>query len=250
MTPYLLAADSRYLPVKPHIAKLLYLDFPRRYNYNHSGIFIPRNDYDNYLFACLRSCLRLADYPSYILIFTDHRHRTLVDRTITEKCCEPVVKYDHEIIWHYNFGVYTRHRFVPSHETILVYKKGKPKFNWEDVAVVSQRQEANDSRADWRGRTPGDVLSISRVSGKSMERRHFIDKESRSCQPEELVTILIKAFSQKGDLVVDPFLGGGVTALVCRRLERRFIGWDICENYVNEVAFRLNDWVSKVERMK
>jgi site-specific DNA-methyltransferase (adenine-specific) len=36
----------------------------------------------------------------------------------------------------------------------------------------------------------------------------------------------VEAFTRRGDLVVDPFLGGGTTAVACAELDRRFVGCD------------------------
>jgi DNA modification methylase len=44
---------------------------------------------------------------------------------------------------------------------------------------------------------------------------------------------LIEFASNKGDLVLDPFMGSGTTALVCQELERNFIGFDIKKEYVD-----------------
>lgn len=43
-------------------------------------------------------------------------------------------------------------------------------------------------------------------------------------KPEKLIAKLILASSQKGDLVFDPFLGSGTTAVVCKKLGRKFLG--------------------------
>lgn len=58
-------------------------------------------------------------------------------------------------------------------------------------------------------------------------------------QSEEGIARLVEAFTQPGDLVVDPFLGGGTTAVVCRDLGRQFIGCDIDAAAVNATLKRL-----------
>jgi hypothetical protein len=47
--------------------------------------------------------------------------------------------------------------------------------------------------------------------------------------PEEVPEFFIKLFTREGNLVCDPFLGSGTTGIVCKRLNRRFIGIDIFE---------------------
>lgn len=52
-------------------------------------------------------------------------------------------------------------------------------------------------------------------------------------------TQLVERFTRPGDLVVDPFLGGGTTAVVCRDLGRRFVGCDVDEQAVATAVARL-----------
>jgi site-specific DNA-methyltransferase (cytosine-N4-specific) len=52
--------------------------------------------------------------------------------------------------------------------------------------------------------------------------------------PEELVEPCILSSSKSGDFVLDPFCGSGTVGLVCRRLERQFIGIELNPDYVSE----------------
>ncbi|MGO9119395.1 MAG: DNA-methyltransferase [Desulfomonilaceae bacterium] len=52
---------------------------------------------------------------------------------------------------------------------------------------------------------------------------------------------LIESLTEEGDLVVDPFLGSGTVAVAAKKLNRRFIGCDVDEHYVNETLQRLED---------
>jgi site-specific DNA-methyltransferase (adenine-specific) len=51
--------------------------------------------------------------------------------------------------------------------------------------------------------------------------------------PEELPYRCMKLFSYRNDLVLDPFVGSGTTAIVAKRLGRRFLGFDISSSYVD-----------------
>lgn len=59
--------------------------------------------------------------------------------------------------------------------------------------------------------------------------------------PEELPRRVIKLFSYRGDLVLDPFNGAGTTTLVACRSGRRFIGIDISPEYCETAVARLRD---------
>lgn len=58
-------------------------------------------------------------------------------------------------------------------------------------------------------------------------------------KPERLVERILLASSRRGDLVVDPFLGSGTSAVVARRLGRRFAGCDLNPDYVRLALKRL-----------
>ena len=58
--------------------------------------------------------------------------------------------------------------------------------------------------------------------------------------PEELPSRLIQLYSFKGDVILDPFMGSGTTGLAALKSERRFVGYDISEEYVKLANNRIN----------
>jgi DNA modification methylase len=60
-------------------------------------------------------------------------------------------------------------------------------------------------------------------------------------KPEKLVARVIEASSLPGDLVIDPFLGSGTTAVVARRLKRRYLGFEIDEDHIRLALKRLSE---------
>lgn len=77
----------------------------------------------------------------------------------------------------------------------------------------------------WIGRDmayPTNVLHLASECG---------NKNHSAAFPESLPTWFIKLFSKPGDLVLDPFLGSGTTALAAKKLERDYIGIEIKEDY-------------------
>ena len=67
--------------------------------------------------------------------------------------------------------------------------------------------------------------------GKREKRIHPTQK------PVELIKWILKNYSKENDLILDPFLGSGTTAVACRELNRRYIGIEISEKYC-EIARR------------
>ena len=58
--------------------------------------------------------------------------------------------------------------------------------------------------------------------------------------PKKLPTWFIQLFTQQQDIVLDPFIGSGTTALAASELARRFIGIDICPHYCELARNRLS----------
>jgi site-specific DNA-methyltransferase (adenine-specific) len=76
-----------------------------------------------------------------------------------------------------------------------------------------------------RGKNPGNVWDIATKAHHGNE--HF------AIFPEELVERIVKYATQKGDWVLDPFLGRGTTGIICKKLKRRFVGIDLYPNNIS-----------------
>ena len=143
------------------------------------------------------------------------------------------------IIWHYTFGQQTKNKFARAHTHILYFVKDKKEFTFNEHAVrlPSDRQLIyNDKRANAVGKMPDDVWNTySRVCGTFKERQGW-----HPCQmPELLLTRIIATSSNLGDLVLDPFIGSGTTAVAAKQLGRRYVGIDINEEYCQMARQRL-----------
>lgn len=62
--------------------------------------------------------------------------------------------------------------------------------------------------------------------------------------PEKLAENIIRYYSYEGEIVYDPFIGGGTTAVVCKQLNRRFIGFEIDKKYYDIAKARINAMVT------
>ena len=58
-------------------------------------------------------------------------------------------------------------------------------------------------------------------------------------KPEELIERLVLASSNEGDLVLDPFSGSGTTAVVCKKNNRNFIGFELNKEYYDKAVERI-----------
>jgi DNA modification methylase len=90
-----------------------------------------------------------------------------------------------------------------------------------------------------KGKNPGDVWGdIKQLTYRSKE---LVSREALNTiqKPEKLMERLIKASSNEGDLVLDPFAGVGTCPVVCRRLGRDFIGIERDPCFVEAARARL-----------
>lgn len=136
-------------------------------------------------------------------------------------------------IWHYRFGQNTTSRFINSKVHVLYFCKDPARRTWNPQAVLEPSDRAS-TYADPRTlckkdgmppglRVPMDVWygpNLGRIQGNNKERRDNHDNQL----PEMYLARVLRATSNPGDLVLDPFTGSGTTAVAATALGRRFIG--------------------------
>jgi len=142
------------------------------------------------------------------------------------------------IIWHYTFGQQTKNKFARSHTHIFYFVNDRKNFifNDDNVRVISDRQKKyRDKRANPAGKMPDDVWDeYPRICGTFDERTNF------PCQmPESLLARIIRASSNEGHWILDPFSGSGTTAVVAHKLKRTYTGIEISLTYAEESQRRI-----------
>jgi adenine-specific DNA-methyltransferase len=146
-----------------------------------------------------------------------------------------------EIVWNYGAGVAARMSFSPRNEKFLWYVKDAVEytFNLDDVRdpdVKYPNQKKNGKlKCNPFGKNPTDVWSVPKVT--SGANRSSPERTAHPAQfPEGVIERIILATSNQGDIVLDPFIGSGTTAVVARRLGRRVVGFESNETYIADVA--------------
>ena len=140
------------------------------------------------------------------------------------------------IVWHFEHGLNFTRRFSGRYETVLWYTKGDDyTFNLDAIRVPQKypgkRAYKGERRGQYSGhplgKNPGDVWIIPNV------KSNHVEKTCHPCQfPIEIPERLILALTNEGDLVVDPFLGVGTTAVAAILHRRRAAGADVHQNYL------------------
>jgi len=116
-----------------------------------------------------------------------------------------------------------RDRCAKSHEHIFLLSKS-PKYYFNHKIIM---EESLDPNTD--GKVRKDVWTINTSTYKGA---HF------AVFPEEIPSLCIRAGSKEGDIVLDPFMGSGTTAVVAKKLFRKWIGIELNPKYAEIIKER------------
>jgi len=184
------------------------------------------------------------------------------------------------VVWYYTFGVHCTSKFTRSHAHLFHFVKDPKRFtfNTDAIRVPSARQLVYaDKRANPKGRVPDDTWIVPPRSSVDYDDRHgllhahdgwvlrpqdvpggfsadsdtwyyprvcgtFNERQGfHGCQmPEQVLGRIIKACSDEGDVVLDPFSGSGTTAAVAKKLGRKYVGIELSNDYAKQTRARLD----------
>jgi site-specific DNA-methyltransferase (adenine-specific) len=147
----------------------------------------------------------------------------------------------------------------PNHYGILFYAKDAKKLIFNELRYPHKRtRQTNMLAKDYGGKKyllhPYGPL-VSDVWTDIHRVKHNKYRDTHPCQlPVHLLERLILMATNENDIVLDPFIGVGTTAIAAKKLGRHYIGFDVDDNYVNITKNKLsniesnskigNSWVS------
>ena len=157
----------------------------------------------------------------------------------------PGVVLRNRIVWTFGHGLHSTNKFSGRHEVILWFSKGTPKmFNLDSVRVPQRYPGKTHASGpnkgkpsgNPRGKNPGDVWEVPNVKARHVE------KTLHPCQfPVALPQRFVRALTQRGDLVLDPFMGSGTTGVAAAMEKRSFVGAEVKADYVEIARQRIQD---------
>jgi site-specific DNA-methyltransferase (adenine-specific) len=162
-----------------------------------------------------------------------------------------ILQFHDMLIWDRAVGYNERYdSFTPCYEMILVLRKtkdAKPYFDKDAVRtsyddetikqyLKDKRYKDLDARAKHleKGKYATNILRVPSLKGSSKEK---VGHPSQ--KPIKLIEMLLLSATRVEDLVLDPFLGSGTTAVVCQNLNRNFAGIEIEQKYIEIAKNRL-----------
>ncbi len=143
-----------------------------------------------------------------------------------------------EIIWSYNWGGRTKKNFAHKHEVMWVWSKGKDfLFNADDVRIP---------RKVGKNLVTGELFEKGTIPTCVWEKNnHTTSKEYVNWHPTQkplmVLERLIKAYSNEGGTVLDPFSGSASTLIAAENCGRNSVGFELDEDYYNRSLDRIKN---------
>jgi len=201
--------------------------------------------YVEWLRSRLEECYRVLKQTGSIYVHLDwhavHYVKVMMDDIFGYK------NFQNEIAWCYTGLSQAKRRWVRKHDTILFYTKSKEwTFNYDDIRVpVSEARlkriqygdkqfKSGKAVSNEKGKVQEDWWIIPIIGSTAKERLGYPTQK-----PEALLERIIKASSNPGDLILDPFCGCGTAIAVAQKLGRRWIGIDISPTSCRLITDRL-----------
>ncbi len=164
---------------------------------------IPREKYYDFTVSWMKEAYRVLKRSGSMYVFSGWTNLKDILNAIDDV---GFITINH-IIWKYQFGVFTKRRFVTSHYHILFVVKDERSYKFNKVEHY-----------------PEDVWVIN--------REYWTGKVKTPTKlPLELVKKILLFSSDEGDIVLDPFVGSGTVAVAAKMLGRHFLGFEIVPEY-------------------
>ena len=154
--------------------------------------------------------------------------------------------FRNEIVWCYKSGGASKRRFARKHDIILLYAKDERQAPFHVQKVKSYGESGGgqggavkyyrDKLGTYSIVNARDWWEISMLSTTHSERTGYPTQK-----PLELYERMLKASSNEGDIVLDPFAGCATTLVAAEKLQRQWVGMDIWEGAHRLVVERLKD---------
>ncbi len=158
------------------------------------------------------------------------------------------LKLRNRIVWHFGHGLHASKRLSGRYEVVLWFTKSDDyTFNLDPIRVPQKYPQKKHFKGPKKGqlsgnplgKNPSDIWNIPNV------KANHIEKTIHPCQfPIELIERLVLSMTDKGDWVLDPFMGVGSTAIASLIHNRKAIGAEIMPEYI-EVA---RDRIERAEK--
>lgn len=215
---------------------LIFADPPYNIGKNFSGNkdkWATENKYLNWCYKWLDLCIEKLRPNGSFYVMTATQFMPYFDIYLREK-----LDILSRLVWHYDSsGVQAKKYYGSMYEPILFCVKDKNNYTFNtDEILVEAKTGAKRKLIDYRKAVP-TIYNSKKVPGNVWEfarvRYRMDEYENHPTQkPTALLERIVKASSNKGDLLLDPFSGTFTTCFVAKELGRNSIGIELQDEYV------------------
>ena len=193
------------------------------------------------LFAVFKECIRVLKYGGRIVINVQPLYSDYIPihHMITNFFIQNKMIWRNEIIWEKN-------NYNCKYTAWGSWKSpSKPylKYTWEFLEVFSKGDLKHPGDSKNADITADEFKEWVLAKWSIAPERKMKDFGHPAMFPEKLADRILKLFSFKGDIILDPFNGVGTTTKVAKETGRRYLGIDTSKEYCEKSEERLKKWI-------
>ncbi len=201
----------------------------KHYNRNESHVIdgyveIPSSEYPQFSEDWIKEAERVLKPGGSLYIVSGYTNLVHILNALQKTELKEV----NHLIWKYNFGVYTKTKYISSHYHILFYTKKGKRHTFNTFSRYADHEKSDHGgSSNYTDREDVWVINREYKPGQIKNKNEL---------PTKLLIKLIQYSSNEGDLVCDFFLGSFSTAKVAKGLNRGAVGFEVSKNAFNYQA--------------
>jgi site-specific DNA-methyltransferase (adenine-specific) len=201
------------------------------------------NSWLNWSKKWINESIRILKPTGSIFIYGIHHYLCYIHCYLYQKN----LKYQRQIIWHYENGFSGYKTLNAFYEPILWFTKSD-NFTYHEIREPYKSQERIKNKITkngkvWtpnpEGRLAGDIWYFPTLAGKRFAKERTLHPTQK---PLDLCDRLVKHFSNQGDLIFIPFAGSGSECVSCVIQKRNFIATEINPAYIKVANQRISSY--------
>jgi len=210
-------------------------------NYDTYNDKISWDNYKTWLFSVWQECFRVLKDGGRLIVnvqplFSDY---IPTHHIISNQCTDIGFIWRNEILWeknNYNCKYCSWGSWKSPSSPYL-------KYTWEFIEVFSKGSIKHKGKKEDIDITGDEFKEWVLAKWNIAPERKMKEYRHPAMFPEKLVERLLKLFSFKNDIILDPFMGSGTTAVACIKTNRKYIGFELSEEYCKMAEKRIEPYL-------
>ncbi|PZV98738.1 DNA-methyltransferase [Metamycoplasma auris] len=238
--------------IKNNSVDLIIADPPYNQKIDYWDNFKNEQEYINFMKKWIKmACKKLKTTGSIYIFNNAYNSARLLQYLLAQN-----LVFQNWIIWYKKDGFSgAKKRYINNQETILfLTKSDNYTFNYDDIrGEYTSKQRLNIAQKNgilkngkrWfpnpKGKLCTDVWEVSSVRLSNKKNGKTVKTDHPTPKPNKIIERIIKASSNKNDLVLDLFSGSGVTAFECIKNKRQFLSCEKDLHYYNLIKNKISE---------